>query len=74
LARPPYLSHTEFGKLKARAERQALQGALVNLIQARFPAASNDIEARIRRVKSVARLYELIRRAATAASPEDLGL
>jgi hypothetical protein len=65
---------TEFGRRDERVRRETLQSALMEIMRSRFPAAPEDFEARVRRVKSVARLNELIRRAATVASVEDLDL
>jgi hypothetical protein len=72
--------HTELGKLERAAERRgraegervALQSALLDLIQSRFPAAPESIAARIQGVQKPAALRELIRRAAVAATLEEL--
>jgi hypothetical protein len=66
--------NTAFGRRDERVRRQAVQNSLLEVLRSRFPAAPEDTEARVRRVKSVARLNELIRRAAIADSLEELGL
>jgi hypothetical protein len=76
--------HTELSKLeraaerrgraegKAEGERVALQGALIEFVQSRFPGAPESIAARIRAIHDRTILKDLIRRAAVADTLEEL--
>jgi len=66
--------NTVFGRLEQAAERKALQNALLDVVQSRFPGAPDSLEAQIRRVRDLSRLKELIRRAATAATVDEIEL
>ncbi len=76
--------HTELGKLeraaerrgraegKAEGERVALQSVLMEFVQSRFPGAPEGLAARIEAIHDPTMLKELIRRAAVAATLEEL--
>jgi murein L,D-transpeptidase YcbB/YkuD len=64
--------NTVFGRLEQAAERKALQNALLEVAQSRFPPIPESLEVRIRGVEDLPRLRELIRRAATAATLEEI--
>jgi hypothetical protein len=64
--------NTELGRLEARAERRALQNALLEFVRARFPAAPERVESQIRSVQDLRTLNRLIRRIATAETLEEI--
>jgi hypothetical protein len=57
---------------KAEGERVALQSALIEFVQSRFPTAPESIAARIQAIQDPTVLKELIRRAGGANTLEDL--
>jgi hypothetical protein len=57
-----------------RGCQTGLQGALLSILRARFPASMPQVEARIRQLDDLALLDNLIQRAATAASLEEIGI
>ena len=66
------MEQTWLGRIKAKERREAaveaLQRALVGLLQTRFPDASESIVAGVERIRKQADLEELISRAGTATS------
>jgi hypothetical protein len=68
--------NTVFGRLEEKArregEQQALQSALLDVLQSRFPSTPESLEARIQRMHDLSRLKELIRRAASASTLEEI--
>jgi hypothetical protein len=64
------MEQTWLGRIKAKERREAaveaLQRALVGLLQTRFPDASESIVAGVERIRKPADLEELISRAGTA--------
>jgi hypothetical protein len=63
---------TVLGRLEAAAEQRGEQNALLKMLQSRFGTLSETLEARVRRVEDVAALTDLIGRATTAESLEEV--
>jgi hypothetical protein len=67
---------TVLGRLEAaaeqRGEQRGEQDALLEILEARFAAVPESVEARVRRVEDLAVLKQLIRRAATAERIEEV--
>lgn len=57
---------------EARGQREALQSAVMEVVEERFPGVPESVAARIRGIQDLAALKDLIRRAAGAASLEEI--
>ena len=66
------MAQTVLGRMEARARREAaveaLQRALVGLLQTRFPDAPESVVTHVERIRKPADLEALINRAGTASS------
>jgi hypothetical protein len=54
------------------ALREGLQKAVLTVLTTRFDLVSDELAERVRRVKNVAALEELLKRAATVGTPDEL--
>jgi hypothetical protein len=63
---------TELGRMRHQERLETIRQSILEVVRARFQDAPESIEARVRRIRSLDRLQEWLRRAAVANSVEEL--